>query len=501
MNTWNSLVKNALLGTGNGFTPPAAPDTLQETLASIPNDDRDVALLSTAALIGVAYLAGRIPDKLNEFGEASPLEAQQYISDEASVFLKRILDGEYQDVLPEFLSITSSLGRIVPPETLPALLGLGRNKLRRSVLPVIGERGKWLARHNPSWTYALGREDESDVWENGTRSERVDLLERVREYNAKHALELIQSTWEVDPYEERAAFVATLRNSLSLEDEPFLETCLDDPRKEVRDSALDLLIRLPESRHSARMAARLLPLLVYKSSILKGATIQVTLPQQVDASAKRDGVTASAISKKMGKQANLLAQMISLIPPSFWSQKWNQTPEKLLQAALKSEWKEALISGWYLGVVRSKDPEWAAAIAEMIVKQSGVQAITVEMDFRDLARLIPVERFEELAKNSILNTIKDLNDNHPIFMLLEAYDMPWSEALSRTILSSIQRQAGNPHWRLMRALPAFALRVPVSLTETYITGWPNDSKSWGTWIDQFCAVLRFRRDMTDALRR
>ena len=137
----------------------------------------------------------------------------------------------------------------------------------------------------------------------------------------------------------------------------------------------------------------------------------------------------------------------------------------------------------------------------MIVKQSGVQAITVEMDFRDLARLIPVERFEELAKNSILNTIKDLNDNHPIFMLLEAYDMPWSEALSRTILSSIQRQAGNPHWRLMRALPAFALRVPVSLTETYITGWPNDSKSWGTWIDQFCAVLRFRRDMTDALRR
>ena len=501
MNTWNSLVKHALLGTGNGFKPPAAPDTLQAALTSISNDDQDMALLSTAALIGVAYLAGRIPDKLNEFGEASPLETQQYISDEASVFLKRILDGEYQDVLPEFLSIVSALGYIVPPETLPALLGLGRNKLRRSVLPVIGERGRWLARYNPSWTYALGREDESDVWENGTRSERIDLLERLRGYDPEQALELIKSTWEVDPYEERAAFVTTLSIGLSLKDEPFLETCLDNSRKEVRDAALDLLIRLPESRHSARMTARLLPLLEYKSSILKGATIHVTLPEQVDAGAKRDGVTGLSISKRMGKQANQLAQMISLTPPSFWTQKWKQTPEKILQAALKSEWKEALISGWYLGAVRSQDRGWAAAIAEMMVKQSVVPAITVEMDFKDLALLIPVETFEELAKNSVINTIKDLNDNHPILGLLEAYDIPWSEALSRTILSSIQRQAANHHWRLMRALPAFALRVPVSLTETYIKGWPNDSKSWEPWIDQFCAVLRFRRDMTATLRR
>lgn len=501
MNTWNFLVKNALLGTGNGFTIPPVPDPLQEILDSLPKDDKDTALLSTAALIGVAFLAGRIPEQLKEFGEASPIEMQQYISEEASVFLKRILDGEYPDALPEFLSVTASLGRIVLPETLPALLGLGRNKLRRLVLPVIGERGKWLANHNSSWAYALGREDESDVWEHGTRSERVDLLERLRNENPKHALELIQSTWDVDPYEERAALVATLRIGLRRDDEPFLETCLDDSRKEVRDAALDLLILLPESGHSTRMTARLLPLLEFKPSRFKSATIQVTLPEQMDASAKRDGVSAAAMSRKLGKQANLLAQMISLTPPSFWSLRWNQTPDKILQAALKSEWSEALLVGLYLGMVRSKDPEWAAAIAEFVVKQSGIEHVTVEMDLRDFALLIPMEKLEGLAKASIIKTIKDLNDNHPMLALLESYDSAWSESLARTVLSSIQRQAGYHHWRLMRNLPAFAMRVPVSLTETYLKGWPNDAKSWETWIDQFCAILRFRRDMTDALRR
>ena len=501
MDTWISLVKNALLGTDHGLAFPVVPDSLQEILTAIPNSDKDTVLLSAAALIGVSYLAGRIPDKVEEPNEASPVETHQYISDEASVFLKRILDGEHQDVLPEFLSITASLGRIVPPETLPSLLGLGKNKLRRLVLSVIGQRGRWLARYNPSWAYAVGREDEQDIWENGTRSERVDFLERLRDHDAKHALELIQSTWDSDSYEERAAFVSTLKIGVSLADEPFLESCLDDSRKEVRDAALELLIRLPESGHSARMTARLLPLLEYKSSLLKGATIQVTLPEQLDASAKRDGISGATISRKMGKQASLLAQMISLTHPSVWSRTWNQTPEKLIQAALKSEWKEALIMGWYLATERSRDLKWAAAIAETTVKQLGGQAITAEMDLRSLAVLIPIETFESLAKSSIIKTIRDLNDDHPILALLEAYDVPWSETLAQTVLSSIQRQAVNNHWRLMRALPGFGIRIPVSLTETFLKGWPNDSKSWGTWIDQFCSVLRFRRDMTDALRR
>ena len=499
MDAWNSLVKTALLGTGNGFTPPAAPEVLQDRLNLLPQDD--AALFSTAALIGITTMAGTVPDRLDGPGHASLPESVQRISDEAAMFLKRILGGEHEQVLPEFLSLTASNKRIVPPETLPALLGLGKHKLRKLVLPIIGERGKWLAGQNAAWSYALGREDTDDIWETGTQLERVGLLERLRDYNPKHAIELIQGTWAQDPHEERAAFVETVSNGLSMDDEPFLETCLDDSRKEVREAALNLLIRLPESRHVRRMFARLEPFVEYKSYLLGKDSLNVNLPEQVDTDAKRDGVSGATLMKKLGRQANLLAQILSLTPPSFWNQKWKQSPERILQAALKSEWKDALMIGWFLATERSRDSEWAAAIADFVVKQNSGWETFAEMDLRRIINLVPVEKFEALARASIVKTIKDLGDSHPMLLLLEAYDTSWNEALARTVLAGVQRQAGRNHWRLMRALPAFGLRVPVSLAETFIINWPEDRKGWETWIDHFCAVLRFRRDMTDALRR
>lgn len=497
MSAWNLLVKTALLGTGNGFTVPPAPESVQGALELLPQKDAEEVLFSTAALIGLASLAGITPPKLEVNDPGSPAESQRMISEEAAPFLKRILAGEYPEVLPEFLALTASKKCRVPPETLPALLGLGKHKLRKLVLPVIGERGKWLAGQNPAWAYALGREDEAEVWETGARLERVQYLERLRERDPKHAVELVQSTWAQDPPEERAAWIAALANGLSMDDEPFLESCLDDPRKEVRESALDLLIRLPQSRHAGRMAARLEPFLEYKSQILGGDSLHVDLPEKVGAGAKRDGVSGAALLKGLGKKANLLAQMISLLPPSVWSQKWKQPPERILRAALKSEWKNTLLLGWMFATERSQDSDWASALAEILVK--GSDGAIVDWDLRGIANLIPMEKMEALAKNSLVKALKEIGDVHRILVLLEAYEVPWSEALARTVMTSVQRQAGHSHWRLMQNLPAFGLRIPVSLADTFIQGWHDDAKGWGTWIDKFCAVLRFRRDMTDAL--
>jgi hypothetical protein len=501
MDAWKSLVKTALLGTGNGFTPPAAHGSLQDALNTIPQEDGDIALFATAALIGISSIAGTIPHKHNTNDSVNQAESLPLISEEASVFLKRILGGEHEEVLPEFLALTAAHKCIVPPETLPSLLGLGKHKLRKLVLPVIGERGKWLASQNPAWSYALGREIADESWDTGTRYERVQMLERLREGDPKGAIELIQSSWDQDPPDERAAFIAALSNGLNMEDEPFLESCLDDSRKEVREAALNLLIRLPESKHAQRMAKRLESFIEYKTQILGKDSLLVALPKQVDEEAKRDGISGATLHRKLGKQANLLAQMISLTPPSLWNQKWKQSPEKILQAALKSEWKDTLILGWILATERSGDSVWAAAIANAIVKQAMDRTIAVEMDLRSIVKLIPMEKFKALAKASIVRTLNELNDTHPIFALLEAYEAPWSEQLARTVMASVQRQSGQNHWRLMRALPSFGLRVPVSLTEIFTDNWPKDAKGWETWIDQFCAVLRFRHDMTEAFRR
>src|SRR5512139_368419 len=94
------------------------------------------------------------------------------------------------------------------------------------------------------------------VWETGTRGGRVAYLVRLRRADPAAARFALRQTWAKEPAPERTAFLATFEQGLSLEDEPFLESALDDRAKDVRALAADLLARLPGSAYARRMAER-----------------------------------------------------------------------------------------------------------------------------------------------------------------------------------------------------------------------------------------------------
>lgn len=461
----------------------------------------DDSLLAAAIKAGTAELGGYMPQDVGHASsvtDAAPPETLPRMGEKAAGLLRRMLQGEFEPVLPEFLALAAEKKLLAPPETLPALLGLGKKELREPVLAVIGERGRWLAAHNPAWAYALAPVDES-AWETGATEERIRLLERLRVSDPAKARALTQSTWKQDSPEARAAFLAAFSAGLSMEDESFLETCLDDKRKEVRERAQYLLINLPASRLVARMLARLEPLIQLKSKFLGGDSLTITLPEESDAAMKRDGITGHTWSG-MGPKSTLLAELLSFVSPSLWSQKWNRPPEKILQAALATEEKQALVLGWQAAAGRCADSAWMVALAEIAVKQPEGRKILGEGGWGGVSRHIPVEKLEALAQSSISPIINEMNDKHPLFDLLEMYPHPWSEKLARTVLGSARRLAGGYHWRLMRALPTFALRVPPILADEFSAGWPEKLAGWETWVDQFIGILRFRREMLDALK-
>src|SRR5262249_42032067 len=156
------------------------------------------------------------------------------------------------------------------------------------ILPVLGARGRWLAAQNPNWNYTAVDFDEA-LWGTGVRDQRLALLANLRRRDAARARDLLTATWEQESPKDRAHFLAALENGLSLEDEAFLESCLDDRRKEVRRAAADLLGRLPESALCQRMLERGRPLLTFKLNRLKRKVIEVTLPESCDKTMQRDG--------------------------------------------------------------------------------------------------------------------------------------------------------------------------------------------------------------------
>ena len=86
-----------------------------------------------------------------------------------------------------------------------------------------------------------------------------------------------------------------------------------------------------------------------------------------------------------------------------------------------------------------------------------------------------------------------------ILELLEAYPYPWSLKLARTVIGSLKRQeVTSTRWRLAQDLPKFGLRMPPEFTEDLVSGWPK-RPGWDPWINKFTAVMRFRKEIMEAL--
>src|SRR5690606_35435303 len=93
--------------------------------------------------------------------------------------------------------------------------------LRELAVAAGGQRANWLALHNPRWSFAV--QEEPELWETGTRDQRLALLRTLRATAPDEARAKVEAVWKQEPADIRAAFVAQLAVNLSGDDIPFLE--------------------------------------------------------------------------------------------------------------------------------------------------------------------------------------------------------------------------------------------------------------------------------------
>ncbi len=252
-------------------------------------------------------------------------------------------------------------------DAIPDLLDVARQHaaLREPIMAAIGPRGRWLAAMNPDWSFANLAETSNpeELWQTGTLQQRLLLLRDLRRRDPARALTLVQSTWATDPTDDRANFLTEFTHGLSMADEPFLESCLDDKRKPVRAGAATLLQYLPESRFAARMLQRVTPLLNYEPPRKKSAPgrITATLPSAFDKSWARDGIEEKP-PQGTGERQWWVQQILSMTPPSTWSSAWKAEPATLLAAADDSDWRTLLMTAWAAAAATFADQDWAETL-------------------------------------------------------------------------------------------------------------------------------------------
>ena len=495
---WRELVTCALLGTERQ-APSVAGDAgaLGQVLGRLDEGDREGALLRAAGVMGLWRRAGQ---KLAIDHQPLPPPCQPDTAPDcgplARQHLALLLQGQNTELLPEWLATLGAAGRRAPEDCLPALLDAGAKQtaLRPALLPVLGRRGCWLARHNPAWSYAVEATDET-VWQTGRFEERLALLRQLRAARPERGRELLAATWSEELVRHRREFIQALVAGLNPADEPLLETVLDDRNREVARAAADLLARLPQSRLSRELTARALKLLRFQpAGLLKRDRLEADLPED-ESALRRDGIADPPPNAQLGEKAWRLSQIVAATPPTIWNREWGRTPAEILAASRDGEWRQALLDGWVLATLRHRDADWAEALLPLYPDHDTRTAA--------LAEVLPPARFE--AYLLILMRESSGGGRATALVVLSHVKRPWSIELGRAVLEQVRqriRQDKQPDWWLANALRGFAHWLPPEFSEEAAVGWPTKSRQWPQWenaVNDFLDRLRLRRAMREAI--
>jgi hypothetical protein len=512
---WSTAVNSALLGTDRApLTPPPLGGALGAAFGALVRPESDAAsnLLRVAAAAGAYQRCGRTPGRTQEVPPSqSPPDDRPTCTPAAAALLRRILQGEHESLLRTWLALATRHDVRAPADSLPAMLDRASKdpKLRALVRATGGTRATWLAALNEDWAFAISGDSPdalATIWETGAGMARIEALQRLRQIDPERARTLLEASWAQEDPNNRVFFLAVLAFRLSPTDEPFLERALDDRRKEVRQQAAGLLVRLPSSALAARMLDRARQVVTLgTSAILQRPRIDVTPPDEADDSMVRDGINPKPTAGTgIGEKAWMLAQIIGAVPPSTWTAASSIEPARLIRAAEDHEWREALVAGWLTATERFHDTTWARALWD----NESVARIEPKWGAPPLEHVFTRAASADVVDAELRREVDARQDAlrgaHRVAVAFLRWPNDWSDPLARAVAKRLKSYAGDDRVSFtsefgMRALlERCAHAAPVSAADAFLDGWPEQSEVWSTWasaVDTLRSVLRFRKDL------
>ncbi|MGW8392026.1 DUF5691 domain-containing protein [Pseudoduganella sp. HUAS MS19] len=431
----------------------------------------------------------------------------------AEDILLLLMRGMHASLLPTWLTLAHARGVSLPHACLVPLLeqGMGKPALREQLMPVLGERGRWLVTQHPEWSakYVAGADDAAAVdlaWNTGGPAQRAAALRAMRAADPAAALASLQSGWAQEAADLRGALLPCLEVGLSLADEAFLEAALEDKRKEVRGAARELLAILPGSQLSARCAARMEALFSLQP---KGEgqlpALEVTLPEACDKAMKRDGVGAEN-PYHMGEKQSWMFNMMQCVPPAHWAGRWGVSPAGVLQVMQACEFGRVLQEGLVHAIglsARAGSPQaadWFVAIHASKVPNARV----LSARFAEMAMaLAPAERERVLHAWLECGKAQGVPDALMLARLMASEGgAPVSPAASRLLLGRLQqmmREKDAPGYAMKLEFDTMATLLDTGEMDYLEQGWPEPAWAhWDNWrqlVDELKEALRFKNTL------
>jgi hypothetical protein len=243
---------------------------------------------------------------------------------------------------------------------------------------------------------------------------------------------------------------------LAEDDGPFLESVLDDRRREVRNVALSLLRRLPGSAFGRRMAARAVACVRLEHRTFGRDRLVVVPPREVDTALRRDGVPATPPAN-VGAGAWLLEEIVAATPLDTWTTAFGRAPAAVIELAGSDDWATPLMHGWARAATAQRDTAWAGVlVAAAEHARPGTRGALPQELAWDLHLILPPAELARFAAEALRG------DPARAHRLLAVHPGEWPEELAVAVIENIARRArSDKHaWQLAELCRASAVAMP-----------------------------------------
>jgi hypothetical protein len=503
---FSQLLRIALLGTRqSGEAVPLLPGL------AIPTDTPEQQLLLVAGTLALLQKAGFQPLKATKEPPSPALaDTWQPLGPLGATSFRTLLaTNHYAAFRTDYWLQMAQHQRLVPPELL--VEALNNESFRRHSpgnLALLGERGRWLAQQNPDWHFVLAPQypvEDLGAWETGTLPQRKRFIGQLHKTDAEQARQLLAAALPAEPAATQAALLGELAPTVMAADATLLTFYLVSKSKEVRQTVVPLLVRLPHSELLERLWQRAVPCLGLKRPLLGRYKLQVELPESWDKSWQADGIEQKTMNIEGGERAGWLGQLLSLLPPSRWTVHLQVSAEELLDLAAESEWAALLLRAWSRAAYLHQDKVFATLLLLRHFTQLNLLPLQQAMH---LAALLRDEEKVALLRAQLPPRTSELPSFLPEF--LSYVSAPWPadivQAALRFIVSvlapTVAYYYGEPHQRLSALLSRLASYLPddqVPACTEILAPLAVTYAPVATLVEQFLESVRFRQQLSASL--
>ena len=501
--SWAPLLPLAMIGTDRQASAlPAWPGDVGQLVAKVARHEgsaasgvlRAAAVLATCGLAGAQGTPWLDPLPAEASNDTLPAVSEGALLTSVSWALH---DGPAR-LQHEVCLVLARARYRLPPALLPQALELGRRSLalRPVLMPVLGERGLWLATQRDDWRYAagVGAEAVDDTrWNEGSFEQRREFLRRERAANPGAARDRLASSLDDLAAKERADLVSVLADGLSLDDETLLDGLRADRSREVRQAACGLLVRLPNAAHPRRAAGRV-ELLLKQERVLLRKRWQIDAPAAAVSDWKADNLDAERPkNESLGERAWWLYQLVRQVPLGWWTQHTGMSPAELLRWAGDTDWTEALLRGWRDVLFAAPDPAWCEAFLDSWPKA------TLRDDPATVLALLPTPARERHWQRQLRDGSAAVHVIVPQMLAACRAGDTLSLSLSATLVDLICQRAASrvlsDDYALRAALPELCATLHVEALERLeqLPRHADETASFAEILQTIAQVIKARR--------